>query len=56
MKKYAYANNDGGLWCSKTHAHDIDICKSCENCEHQEDCENDGDHRQIRCVSYSRTM
>ena len=39
MKKYAYPNNDGGLWCSETHENDIEENGSCENCPKKEECE-----------------
>ena len=39
MKKYAFANSDGGLYCSKTHILEIDDRKHCNDCPHKEECE-----------------
>lgn len=41
MRKYEYANNDGGCWCSKTHVIDTDDGKVCEDCPHREECEDE---------------
>lgn len=34
--KYAHANNDGGLWCSKTGV--LEITDHCKKCEHRKEC------------------
>lgn len=40
MKKYAYANNDGDCWCSKTREDRIEESGTCEHCQHREECES----------------
>lgn len=53
--RFAFANDDGGLWCYKKNILDIEEADACRECEYQEECFNDLDKERFEMKKQIKT-